>query len=91
MVDSVYKLINDEFVTKRYSSLSILTKLTKDNYKIQSDTVQDDCRTLLLAKNYANDIKIRTCIILDKNWDKKEYIELEYENVIYKIVVDYYT
>lgn len=91
MVDSVYKLINDEFVTKRYSSLSILTKLTKDNYKIQSDTVKDDFRNILLSKYYANDIKIKTCIILDKNWDKKEYIELEYENVIYKIVVDYYT
>ena len=90
MVDSVYKLINDALVTKKYSSLSILTKLTEYNYKIQSDKVKDDCRTVLLAKNYANDIKIKTCIILDKNWDKKEYIELEYKNVIYKIVVDYY-
>ena len=90
MVDSVYKLINDALATKKYSSLSIITKLTEDNYIVQSDTVKDDCRTLLLAKNYANDIKMKTCIILDKNWDKKEYIELEYKKVIYKLIVDYY-
>ena len=90
MVDSVYKLINDALVTKKYSSLSILTKLTEDNYKIQSDTVKEDFRTILLVKHYANNIKMKTCIILDKNWDKKEYIELEYKRIIYKMIVDYY-
>jgi hypothetical protein len=55
----------------------------------QDDIFENDIRRMTLRNNNYNIIKITSTIILDSNYDKKEYIEIQYNKYLLKFSVNF--
>jgi len=71
-------------------SLYIIDKLINNfKFKIQEDTIKNDVRNLYLSSYIFGKIKMTTSFIFDKNSDKKEYIEINYNIYEYTYFANY--
>jgi hypothetical protein len=67
---------------KKIKIYDLIDKITKQyDYRILSDSLINDYRTVHLQNNKKDEIKIVTTIILDKNYYKHQFIDIYYRNV----------
>jgi len=75
---------------KKYRTCTIVDKLLNIfNYTIESDNFENDIRTITLKNHVHNIIIITSTIILDSNYEKKEYIEIQYNKYLLKFYVNF--
>ena len=91
-IENLLSELTNNINNKKMKTSDIINILIeKFNYKIEEDIVLNDLRTIhFKTTNEINNIKIVSTIIIDKNEDKKkDYVELQYKNKIYKYYFEY--
>jgi hypothetical protein len=74
---------------KNYKTSEIISYLDNNyNIIIVEDLCYKDIRTIILSINYKY-MKITSTIINDNYFNKKESIEISYDNNLYNFLVDY--
>jgi hypothetical protein len=87
-MEEIIKYLNSLQHNKKrmYIMLDDLTDIFKCS--ITNDYVYKDIRTISLKKNI-HDFMIKGKIIIDNNYNKKEYIEINIYELRYVYIVDY--
>jgi hypothetical protein len=89
-METLKEYLVNVYEKKKYRTCTIADKLLNIyNYKIESDIFENDIRTMTLKNNNYNIITIRSTIILDSNYEKKEYIEIQYTKYLLKFSVNF--
>lgn len=89
-METLKEYLVNVYEKKKYRTCAIADKLLNIyNYRIESDNFENDIRNMTLKNNVHNIITITSTIILDSNYDKKEYIEIQYNKYLLKFSVNF--